>query len=59
MAAMSTNDRYEPTYRQQDIDDTLDSHETRIGRLEKISLVGIGYGLAEGSTIVTDLVQFI
>lgn len=47
------------SYREQGVDDTLDEHEHRIKRLEKIALVGIGYGLAEGSNIVTDLVQFI
>lgn len=48
-------DGYEPTYRQQDVDRTLDDHERRIGRLEKAALIGIGYGLAEGGSLVTQL----
>lgn len=47
------------SYREQDVDETLDEHAARIGRLEKVALIGMGYGLAEGSNIVTDLVQFI
>lgn len=42
---------YEPSYRQQDIDDTLDEHHTRIRRLEKGALVVLGYGIAQGSEI--------
>lgn len=58
---MATEDRqeYEPTYRQQDVDNTLEDHEHRIGRLEKAVLVGIGYGLAEGYNIVEAISTFI
>lgn len=44
---------YDPTYREKDVDDTLNDHEERLTRLEKIALIGIGYGLAEGATLVT------
>lgn len=50
---------YEPTYRQQDVDETLDNHELRISRLEKMSLMVVGYGLAEGSKLIADIAQFI
>ena len=50
---------YEPSYREKDVDNTLEEHDTRISRLEKIALVGVGYGLAEGSTFITDIAQFI
>lgn len=51
---MATEDRqeYQPTYRQQDVDDTLDEHDRRLSRLEKAVLVGFGYGLAEGYEII-------
>jgi hypothetical protein len=59
---MGVNDEaasYEPTYRQQEIDGTLDDHEARISRLEKAGLVAVGYGLASGADIVVDLSQLL
>lgn len=58
---MSSDDPtvYEPTYRQQDVDNTLDDHEIRISRLEKAVLIGIGYGLAEGSQLIVDMTRLI
>lgn len=53
MSMASEEETYEPTYRQQDVDHTLSDHERRITRLEKVALLGVGYGLAEGSNIVT------
>lgn len=53
------SESYEPTYRQRDVDDTLDNHDTRLSRLEKIALIGAGYGLADGWNIVESLVQLI
>ena len=50
---------YRPTYRQQDVDDSLDDHDTRISRLEKFALLVVGYGIAEGGNIVTEIAQFI
>lgn len=50
---------YDPTYREQEVDSTLQDHDVRISRLEKVALIGIGYGIAEGSNIVTDIAQFI
>jgi hypothetical protein len=55
---VSDEQSYEPTYRQQNVDSTLSNHESRISRLEKMALIGIGYGLAEGSNLVTKLVGF-
>jgi len=52
-------EEYHPTYRQQDVDATLDDHDQRISRLEKAFLVGIGYGLAEGYNIVEAVTTFI
>lgn len=43
------------SYRENDVDQTLDEHDRRISRLEKIALIGIGYGLAEGSAFITDI----
>jgi len=50
---------YEPSYRDQHVDDTLDEHNARINRLEKVALIGIGYGLAEGSNLVTQFAGLI
>lgn len=52
MGSAMSAEEYHPTYREQDVDDTLDDHEQRISRLEKAALVGIGYGLAEGYNLV-------
>lgn len=43
---------YEPSYRQQSVDDTLDSHDRRISRLEKGALIIGGYLIAEGANVV-------
>lgn len=45
------------TYREQDVDDTLDEHGTRIKRLEKAVLIMLGYGIAEGSDILMAFTQ--
>jgi len=50
---------YSPTYRQQDVDDSLDDHDTRISRLEKFALLVVGYGIAEGGNVITQLAQLI
>jgi hypothetical protein len=44
---------YDPSYRQSNVDTTLDDHETRITRLEKIALIGFGYLVADGAEIVS------
>lgn len=49
-----TSDERDLSYREKDVDSTLTEHETRIGRLEKAALIGIGYGLAEGSVLITE-----
>lgn len=46
---------YSPYYRQQDVDRTLDDHDSRIERLEKAGLVVLGYGVAEGANVVYDI----
>jgi hypothetical protein len=51
MSAMSQKE-YQPTYRQKDVDGTLENHETRISRLEKAGLVAVGYAAASGYDIV-------
>jgi len=56
---MATDDvSYEPTYREQDVDETLDNHDTRLSRLEKVALLGIGYGLAEGNQLIQAVFGF-
>lgn len=50
---------YEPTYRQEDVDETLDNHDTRLSRLEKVALIAAGYGLADGWNIVGSLIQLV
>ena len=44
---------YDPSYRQSNVDTTLEDHETRITRLEKIALIGFGYLVADGAEIVS------
>jgi hypothetical protein len=58
LVASESGRSYDPTYREQDVDETLDDHEYRIGRLEKGGLIVAGYGLSEGWAIVTDIMQF-
>jgi len=57
MAEASSEDSL--SYRQRDVDDTLDEHDNRISRLEKAALIGAGYGLAEGSKFVTDVTSLV
>lgn len=47
-----SQEEYDPTYRQQDVDGTLENHETRISRLEKAGLIAVGYAAASGYDIV-------
>ena len=53
---MAEKASYEPTYRQQDVDSTLDEHDNRITRVEKALLIVAGYGLADGWSLVSDVV---
>jgi hypothetical protein len=55
---MSEETSYDPTYREQDVDETLDNHDTRLSRLEKVALLGIGYGLAEGNQLIQAVFGF-
>lgn len=50
---------YEPSYRQRDVDNMLAEHEKRLTRLEKIALLGLGYGLASGAEIITNITQLL
>jgi hypothetical protein len=59
MAMASESSQYEPSYRERDVDETLDDHDHRISRLEKIALVGFGYGLASGANIVTHITSIL
>jgi len=43
------------SYRERDVDETLDDHDRRLSRLEKVALVGVGYGIAEGWNITNYL----
>lgn len=56
---MATSDEYSPTYRERDVDETLEDHEGRIYRLERVALIGIGYGLAEGGNVVQVAANFL
>lgn len=47
------------TYREQDVDERLDEHDRRISRLEKASLIVLGYGIAEGSSIIETLAALV
>lgn len=44
---------YDPTFRQQNVDETIKDHERRITRLEKVALIGAGYLIADGAEIAT------
>lgn len=60
--AMSSEDAPAParlSYREREVDNTLDDHEIRISRLEKVSLVVVGYALAEGGSLVNDIIQLV
>lgn len=55
----SGSSQYERSYRERDVDETLDEHDYRISRLEKVALMGIGYGIATGAEAVTQVTQFL
>lgn len=55
----SSAESYEPSYREEDVDNTLEKHHTRIRRLEKAMLLAAGYGLAEGGNLATQLMGLI
>lgn len=58
MIASERAESYDPSFREQSVDDALDDHDTRIRRLEKAALLGAGYGIAEGGNLVTELLGF-
>jgi hypothetical protein len=45
----------ELTYREQDVDETLDDHDRRISRLEKLALLAVGYVTADAPDVVREL----
>jgi len=53
------DDGYEPTYRERDVDETLDEHEQRLTRLEKLSFIILGYIAAEAPDIAATVMGFI
>lgn len=50
---------YEPSYRQQDVDETLDDHDRRINRLEKGALVALGYVTADAPDVARELIGLV
>lgn len=46
-------------YRERSVDETLQEHERRITRLEKVTLVGVGYVLSDADLFVEPLVAFL
>lgn len=59
MASETAASGYDPTYREEHVEERLDDHDRRISRLEKAALIGLGYGLASGSEVIQNLVQLI
>lgn len=55
---MTEGREYNPTYRQKDVDTTLDEHDTRLSRLEKAALIALGYGIADGGEMLTEIAAF-
>jgi len=47
------------TYREKDVDSTLDEHDRRISRLEKAAWVGAGYVVAEFPNIASNLIGLV
>lgn len=47
------------SYRERDVDDTLDNHDRRITRLEMAGLVALGWGIAESSQLTDALLSLI
>jgi len=46
-------------YREQNVDETLTDHERRITRLEKVTLVAIGYVLSDANLLIDPLLTFL
>lgn len=46
------------SYRERDVDETLDDHEARITTLERAKLLGIGYLLSEAPNIAGTVIGF-
>lgn len=59
MAAKAADEGYEPSYREQSVDEALDEHDRRITRLEKAGLVVLGYAIAEFPSTVSKLLGFL
>lgn len=58
MGDESEKSGYDPTYRQEDVDDILKDHDSRITRLERGGLVLIGYLLGFTAVNAGEIVQF-
>lgn len=59
MVSETSRNKSQLSYRERDVDDTLDDHENRLNRLEKVMLVAFGYGIASGAETVTQIGQFL
>jgi len=46
-------------YRERSVDETLQEHERRITRLEKVTLVGIGYVLSDANLLIEPLLALL
>lgn len=47
------------TYRERDVDKTLDDHERRLSRLEIGAIFAAGYVVADAPDVVAALLQFV
>lgn len=47
------------SYREQDVDKTIDDHDRRISRLEKAGLIALGWGIAESSQLTDMLIGLV
>jgi hypothetical protein len=47
------------SYRERDVDESLDEHDRRISRLEKAGLIALGWGIAESSALTDTLLSLV
>ncbi|WP_226041176.1 hypothetical protein [Natrinema sp. DC36] len=56
---MATEESYDPSFRDKQADERLDEHDARISRLEKGSLIALGFFVAQGNEIADTVIAFI